>query len=136
VSHPGLLPIQLQLPSLAILLLFVAWVVRLIRRQRLTLRDSLVWLLTTLLATLVTAFPGLLVRLATTFHVQVPANAIFALGLLYLGMNLLSLTITASDSAARLRRVVQECALLRAEVEVLRARCAAADAGADRAERP
>jgi hypothetical protein len=119
--HPDLLPLELQVPALAILLAFLAWVIRLIRTQRLTLRDSLVWLLTTLLALTVTAFPTLLVRLAALVGVQVPANAIFGAGLLYLAVNVLSVTLVASANAARARRLVQECALLRAEVAELRA---------------
>ena len=48
--------------------------------------------------------------------------ALFALAFLYVLLNLLSVTIAISGNAARLRRVAQECALLRAEVESLRAR--------------
>ncbi len=126
--HPEIFPLELQLPSLAILIAFLAWVLRLIRTHRLSLRDSLLWLLTTVLAITVTAFPTLLVTLAHAVGVQVPANAIFGVGLLYLAVNMLSVTLAASSNAARLRRVVQECALLRAEIAELRAAAARPDA--------
>jgi hypothetical protein len=119
--HPELLPVEQQVVALLVLSAFLAWVVRLIRSQRLSLRDSLVWLLTTLVALAVTAFPRLLVWLAGLAGVKVPANAIFAVGILYLAVNVLSVTLAVSANAARVRRLVQECALLRAEIAELRA---------------
>jgi hypothetical protein len=117
-----ILPIEIQVVSLAVLLAFSAWVVLLIRRQRLHLRESLIWLLTTLTAIAVTAWPELLVRAATLLGVQVPANALFGAGLLYLALNVLAVTIGLSQNTTSVRRLVQECALLRAELDELRAR--------------
>jgi hypothetical protein len=119
--HPEILPLEVQLPSLAVQLLFLAWVVQLIRKQRLSLRDSLLWLLSTMAAILVTAFPRLLVAGAQLVGVRVPSNAVFGIGLLYVTLNVLSVTIAASSNAARVRRLSQECALLRAELEAVRA---------------
>ena len=122
--HPEILPPELQLPSLAVLVLFLGWVVHLIRRQQLSLRDSLLWLLSTVVAILLTAFPRALVAAARLLGVQVPSNAVFGIGLLYVALNVLSVTIGASASAARVRRLSQECALLRAEIDALRAEMA------------
>jgi hypothetical protein len=121
VSEHALLPPGVQLLSLAVLALVLAWVVRLIRAQRLSVRDSLTWLLTTLAALVVTAFPSLLAAGARLVGVQVPSNAIFGAGLVYLAVNLLSVTIASSGNAERTRRLAQECALLRAELDRLRA---------------
>jgi hypothetical protein len=118
-SH--LLPAELQIPALLVLGLFLAWVLRLIRAHQLSVRDSLAWLLTTLLALIATAFPSLLVAVARLLGVQVPSNAVFGLGLLYLAVNVLAVTLTASAATARTRRLAQECALLRAELDELRA---------------
>lgn len=120
MNHP-VLPPELQLPSLIVLGLFLAWVLRLIRAHRLSLRDSLVWLLSTAAALVVTAFPALLVRGAALIAVQVPANAVFGISLLYLALNVLSITLMASTSSDRVRRLAQECALLRSELDQLRA---------------
>ncbi len=65
--------------------------------------------------------------------VQVPSNALFAAGLVYLAVNLLWVTIATSASAERTRRLAQECALLRAEVERLRAAQGAPAGGAGQA---
>jgi hypothetical protein len=116
----AIIPLELRLTALAILVLFLAWVVRLIRRQRLSVRDSLAWLLTTTLAIVVTVFPEVLVTASRLLGIHVPSNAFFAGGILYLAVNVLASTLALSDNAARTRRLTQECALLRAELELLR----------------
>jgi hypothetical protein len=115
-----LIPIELQLVSIVVLTAFLIWVIRLVRTQRLSLRDSLVWVMTTLLATLVAIFPGILVRAAHLLGFQVPSNALFGAAVLYLGVNVLVNTVAGSQNAARIRRLSQECAALRAELESLR----------------
>jgi hypothetical protein len=129
MSHDRILPLSIQLVSLGVLLAFSAWVVWLIRSQRLHLRESLIWLLTTLAAIAVTAYPQLLARGAHAVGVQVPANALFGAGLLYLAVNVLSITIAVSGNTSTVRRLTQECALLRAELEELRARLRGAPTG-------
>jgi hypothetical protein len=135
--HQEILPIGMQLGALAVLLCFLGWVVWLIRTEQLNLRDSLLWLLTTLGVTVVTAYPRILGELARLIGVQVPANALFAAGLLYLAVNVLSVTLVASAASHRVRRLAQECALLRAELEELRAdRRTGPPSGAPDAGRP
>jgi hypothetical protein len=126
----AMIPIELRLTALAILALFLAWVVKLIRRQRLSVRDSLAWLLTTLLAIVITLFPELLVTLSTRVGIHVPSNAFFAAGILYLAVNVLAVTLAVSANASRTRRLTQECALLRAELEELRREVAGRAGGA------
>jgi hypothetical protein len=116
-----LIPLELQLVSVAVLAAFLVWVLRLVRSQRLSLRDSLVWVMTTLVATLVAIFPGILVRTAHLLGFQVPSNALFGAAVLYLGVNVLVNTVAGSQNAARIRRLSQECAALRAELEAARA---------------
>jgi hypothetical protein len=132
VTAPPILPVEIQLLSLAVLLIFSVWVLWLIRTQRLHLRESLIWLLTTLAAMAVTAWPELLVRASRLVGVQVPANALFGAGLLYLAVNVLAVTIAISQNTTGVRRLAQECALLRAEVAELRARLGDAPAAAPR----
>lgn len=123
-----ILPPELQIPSLVVLALFLGWVLRLIRSHRLSVRDSLLWLLSTGAALVFTAFPALLVGLARLVGIAVPSNAVFGLGLLYLAVNVLSVTLVASRDAERVRRLAQECALLRAELDAVRARLPAGPA--------
>lgn len=129
MTRAALIPVQLQLIAVGALVAFIGWLLVLVRRDRLTLRDSLLWLLSTGVALVFAAFPATLHWVAQTLHVEVPANALFALTFLYILVNLVSLTIGVSNVSARVRRLTQECALLRAEIDHLRGRSGAADAG-------
>ena len=116
-----LIPLELQVVSILVLAAFLLWVVRLVRTQRLSLRDSLVWVVTTVVATAVALFPGILVRAAHLLGFQVASNALFGAAVLYLAVNVLVNTVASSQNAARIRRLAQECASLRAELEAERA---------------
>ena len=120
-----MMPLHLQLFSLAVLLAFLGWVLRLIRAGQLSLRDSLSWLVSTGVALLFVLFPSLLRALANALQIQVASNALFALAFVYVLWNLLATTIALSQQAVRVRRLTQESALLRAEVEALRKSIAA-----------
>jgi hypothetical protein len=124
MTYEIVLPVAIQLTALVVLVAFSAWVLWLIRTQRLQLRESLIWLLTTLVAIAITAFPRILAFFARLLDIQVPSNALFAAGLLYLAVNVLAVTISVSGNTTRIRRLAQECALLRAELAELRAAAA------------
>src|SRR4051794_222484 len=98
MTHP-LLPLELQIVACATLLAFFGWVLRLVRRDRLSLRDSLMWLLSTALVLLLALFPQLLQAFARTVAIEVPSNALFALAIFYLTLNVLSLTIARSNAS-------------------------------------
>jgi hypothetical protein len=119
-SEP-LLPTEVRLVGVLSLSALLAWVVHLVRSRRLSLRDSLLWIASTAAALVLMAFPTTLRALAGTLGVKVPANGLFALGFLYVLVNILSSTIATSRNAERTRRLTQECAMLRAEVEMLQA---------------
>jgi hypothetical protein len=114
------IPRGLQAVALLVVMAFLVWVLRLVRSQRLTLRDSLVWVITTLVAALFVVFPNLLLAVTRPLGIQVPSNAILGAAVLYLAVNVLVNTVASSVNAARVRRLSQECALLRAELERLR----------------
>lgn len=127
-----LLPVELQVVACGTLLAFFAWVIYLVRFHRLSLRDSLLWLLSTAVVLVFTLFPRLLQGVARLLAVEVPSNALFAIAIVYLTLNVLSLTISLSNNASRARRLAQECALLRAELHSLRTQIQTAG-GAERA---
>lgn len=129
MSARDILPFEVQILALGVLLAFLVRVARLVRAQRLNLRDSLLWLVSTLVAVVVTLFPQLLASAAEALSIRVPANALFGVSLLYLAVNVLSNTIAGSVNAGQVRRLAQECALLRGEIDLLSRERWARDAG-------
>lgn len=115
-----LIPAEVRFLAVASLAALLGWVLHLVRSQRLGLRDSLLWIISTGSALVLVLFPRSLWALARGLGVQVPANALFALAILYVLVNILSGTLTASRNAERTRRLAQECAALRAELQLVR----------------
>lgn len=122
MTQAPLLPRELQLFAVAILVSFIAWLVYLIRYHRLGLRDTLLWLTTTAVGLVVTIVPETLRRVAGVLGIAVASNALFAAAFVYVLLNLVAMTVSLSGQAARSRRLAQECALLRAELDELRER--------------
>ena len=116
------IPVELQIISIVVLAVFLLWVLRLVRTQRLSLRDSLVWVVTTLARHRggpLPRDPG--PRRPTCSASRSPSNALFGAAVLYLAVNVLVNTVAGSQNAARIRRLAQECASLRAELDAERA---------------
>lgn len=130
-----MLSLRAQLFACTALLLFLVWLVYLVRYKSLSIRDSLYWFLSTLLALVFTAFPQALRGVAHALQIEIPANALFALAFLYVLANLLWITVNMSDGAVRIRRLTQEAAVLRAEVDRLKAQVDRSEPGAGRPPR-
>jgi hypothetical protein len=136
MGHEGLLSPQLRVFAGSVLGALLAWVLVLLRTHRLTLRDSLIWFVSSLLALVLVLFDGALVLLARTLGAELPSNALFAVGFVYVLLNLLVCTIAVSGTAAQVRRLTQECALLRGEIDGLRGQLEEGAAGGERRASP
>lgn len=112
-----MIPFRLQVAGVAVLVALLAWVLWLVRSGRVSLRESLSWVLSTLAAIVFTVRPELLAALAHALQIEVASNALFALAILYVLWNLMTLTIATSVNARKIRRLTQECAMLRAELQ-------------------
>ncbi|MEM9073403.1 MAG: DUF2304 domain-containing protein [Myxococcota bacterium] len=115
-----MIPFRLQVAGIAVLSLLLVWFLWLVRTGRVSLREGLSWLLSTLAALAFTIYPELLAKLAEVLEIEIASNALFALAILYMLVNLMTLTIATSVSARNVRRLTQECALLRAEIDSIR----------------
>ncbi len=116
-----MIPFRLQVAGVVVLLALLLWVLWLVRTGRVSLRESLSWVLSTVAAIVFTIHPELLAALAHALQIEVASNALFALAILYVLWNLMTLTIATSVNARKIRRLTQECAMLRAELEEQRA---------------
>jgi hypothetical protein len=112
-----IVPLRLQLFTAVSIGILVVWIGILLRANRLSLRDSLLWLLSTCGALIFALFPGVLVFFAHALGITVPVNAAFALGFLYVVANLITITLKTSSNSVALRRIAQEVGLLRAELD-------------------
>ncbi|MBN9213848.1 MAG: hypothetical protein ABS62_03075 [Microbacterium sp. SCN 70-200] len=114
--------------SLAVIVLVI--IVSLLLRRQLREKYATLWIVIGLVILVLAIFPGLLLWLSDALGVEVPSNLIFALALVLLIGVALHLSWELSLAEDEVRRVAEDVAILRADVEDLR-RQAGGTAGAD-----
>ncbi len=125
--------------GIAFALVVVTLIVVLLLRRQLREKYAILWLLIGITILVLSIFPGFLVELSRFVGVAVPSNLIFALSIVLLVGVSLHLSWELSQAEDEIRRVAEEVAILRADVDSLRPKYSAdpaqrvdpADSGAD-----
>ena len=107
--------------GIAFALIVLAIIVVLLLRRQLREKYALLWLVIGLACLVLAVFPGLLIGLADLLGVEVPSNLLFALALALLIGVTLHLSWELSTAEEEIRRVAEEVAILRTEIDSLRA---------------
>lgn len=102
-------------------LVVMALIVSLLLRRQLREKYAVLWLLVGVAILVLSLFPALLVGLASFLGVAIPSNLIFALAIFLLVGVTLHVSWELSQAEDEVRRVAEEVAILRADVEELRA---------------
>ena len=100
-------------------LLVLAGIVELLRRRQLGEKYAVLWLVVGILLLIFTVFPGLLTGLASGLGVAVPTNLMFFVGILFLVGVVLHLSWEVSRLENETRKLAEDQAILRLEVEQL-----------------
>lgn len=115
--------------GIAFALFVLAIIIWMLLTKRLREKYAILWLVIGVAMLVLTIFPGLLVWLSSTLGVQVPSNLLFVGALALLVGVTLHQSWELSTAEDETRRVAEEVAILRAEVEALQAKDR--DAGRD-----
>lgn len=111
------LKIRVSMAFLIIIALFV--VIYLVKRNKLNLKYSLVWIILLLLSLTCVVFPQIIMVINKIIGFQLPSNLVFAGMIFVLFVISLSLTVIVSSMATRTRLLLQEISLLKERVKVL-----------------
>ncbi|MGB3410062.1 MAG: DUF2304 domain-containing protein [Microthrixaceae bacterium] len=116
----GALSTRAHIFVIVVTLITIFWVIRLVRRQKLRTKYSLLWIFVAVVLAAVAVFPGLLERLSNAAGVYYPPATflIMAVGFLFVIVVHFSWEFSRSDD--RIRTLAEELALLRAEHEALK----------------
>jgi hypothetical protein len=106
--------------GIGLALLVLTIIISLLLRRRLREKYATLWLLIGIVILLLAIFPGLLLGLSNALGVAVPSNLIFALALVLLVGVALHLSWELSQAEDEVRRVAEDVAIVRAEVDELR----------------
>ncbi len=113
---------MMTLASVGLGLALIGSVLALLLRRQLREKYAVLWIVIGLAVVIVGAVPGLLVGLTDVVGVQVPSNLLFAMSIVLLLGVALHLSWELTRSEEQIRRLAEETAITRAEIEAIRAR--------------
>ncbi len=102
--------------------LFLGFLLLLLRRKKLNVQYSIIWLCAALVMLIFAAFPYTVAVLVDLFNFEIPVNLVFTLLFVFVLLLLLSLSTIVTGFAARIKRLVQTQSLLEERVRQLEAR--------------
>ncbi|MFN3950246.1 DUF2304 domain-containing protein [Microbacterium sp.] len=105
--------------GIAFAILVLAIIVAMLLRRQLREKYATLWLVIGLALLVISIFPGLLVQLTHLLGVEVPANLIFAMSIALLVGVALHLSWELSRAEEEIRRLAEEVAIGRADIETL-----------------
>lgn len=94
------------------LIIYFFIVFRLLKKKRLTLKYSLLWLLMGLVMSILVLFPQLLEVISKKFGIVDTMNALFTFAIGFILMLLIALTSIVSKQSDRIKSLIQDNALL------------------------
>ncbi|MGE5455580.1 MAG: DUF2304 domain-containing protein [Ignavibacteriales bacterium] len=104
---------NLKLAALLFLLAIILIITLFVRKDKITIKYSLVWYSCTFVLLLFVIFPPILVWLTNIFKIQVASNLLFILIIAFLFVITISLTIIVSKQKEQLKLLIQEVSILK-----------------------
>lgn len=114
-----MLPIRLKVSLLAAVLVFFIIVLSMLKRRRLALKYTLLWLLTGVVMLIFVVFPELLQSLASFIGAQTLMNTLYLLIIGFILVLLMMLTSIVSKQTERIAFLAQANAILEKRVREL-----------------
>jgi len=103
--------------AVPVCLVLILLILELVRRKRLVVRYSLVWLGVTFAMLVLSLWTGLLVAIRRSIGAVNPSSTLFFLGILFSLVILLHFSIKISEFSVQIRLLAKEIGLLREKVE-------------------
>ena len=111
--------INLKIFLIIIILFFITFIVDNIKKQRLSLKYSLLWLFSSFIMILCVLCPNLLTLICKILNIELVSNLVFLLGLLILLVLAFALTIIISEQKKRIVLLTEELSILEKRVREL-----------------
>jgi hypothetical protein len=105
--------LELILGSIIFLVFIISFIVYLIKKEKISVKYSLVWLLPCFILLIFTLVPGFLNWTTKFLGFKTGSNMIFALLIAFLMVITISLTVIVSKQNEKIRLLIQEISLLK-----------------------
>ena len=109
-----------QAALLVAIAIYFFLLILLLKNKRLLLKYSLLWIFAGMLMLVMALFPSLLGKFSVLVGIYDPVNALFAILFFCVIILLVSLTSIVSTQNEKLKRLIQQQAILEEEVRVLK----------------
>ncbi len=109
--------VRLQIFVGIIIVFFLLLIANMVRKKKIELKYSLRWMVLCVLALILDIFPQLLYGCARMVGITLPSNMVFFVAIVLLISVIYSLATSVSHLSTKVKRLTQELALLREEVE-------------------
>ena len=110
--------LQIVIGVIIVGMLFI--IANMVRKKKIDLRYALSWICLAVLLLILDIFPHIMEKLAELIGIKTPSNMVFFLGFILLVIVIYSLTASVSRLSNKTKRLTQELALLREELERLK----------------
>lgn len=102
-------------------ILYLGVILLMLKKKLLTVRYSIIWLLSGLVLLVFAAAPYVVYVIGNLLHIEMPSNLVFTMLFAFMLLLLLSLSSTVSCFAEKIKRLSQQAALLEKRVRELEA---------------
>lgn len=102
------------------IMLYLIFILYLLRKKKLNLKYSLLWLLTVVIMLIMTAFPKLVTVISNLIGIESPINTIFLVFIFFILLILISLTSIVSKQNKEIKTLIQNLAILTKEADELK----------------
>lgn len=111
--------ISLRLTLIVALLIYYVVLFYLLRKRALTLKYTLLWIISGIVMILVVAFPALFEKLMRVIGVVEMTNGLFAVVCFAILIILISITSIVSKMNEKMRQLIQQCAMYEKRIREL-----------------
>lgn len=111
--------LRLQILMIVIEIIYFGFIVYFLKKKKLMLSYSLVWLLAGITMLVFTIFPDVMTALFEFLHVESPMNGLLSLSILLIMMIMIFITSIVSKQTNQIRKLTQDNALLEKRIREL-----------------
>ena len=113
--------LRLQLVIAFMDILAFAWIVNMIRKNKIDLRYALSWLFSLVILLILDAFPVIVYKMADLIGIDTPSNMVFFVGFLIFIVLIYTSTASISHLSNKTKKLTQELALLKKQLDDMQA---------------
>ncbi|WP_101807605.1 DUF2304 domain-containing protein [Paenibacillus pasadenensis] len=115
-----MIPFKLQIILIAGSFLFLLFVINMIRRYKLELRYSMLWLILGIIFLILALIPSSFSTISKVMGIELPVNALFLITIFGNMIIIFYLTLVISKQTIKLKEISQEIGIFRHEYERLK----------------